>query len=105
MPDEQDAAAEALYRALLSRGQGLLSGSLRGRTVLVAGLGSVGSYVAEQLARSGVGALSLLDPERVEAANLSRTAYVAEDVGRMKTEALARRLLAIVPAAALLVVG
>jgi molybdopterin/thiamine biosynthesis adenylyltransferase len=66
--------------------------------VLVAGLGSVGSYVAEQLARSGVGALALLDPERVEPANLSRAAYAAGDVGRPKTEALARRLLAISPA-------
>ncbi|BDG02956.1 ThiF family adenylyltransferase [Anaeromyxobacter oryzae] len=94
-----EAAAAALHGALLARGAGLLSASLRSRRVLVAGLGSVGSYVAEQLARSGVGALSLLDPERVEAANLSRTAYAAEDVGRSKTEALARRLLAIAPAA------
>lgn len=92
------ARAEALHAALLARGRGLLAPSLRERTVLVAGLGSVGSYVAELLARSGVGALALLDPERVEAANLSRTTYAAEDVGRRKTDALARRLLAVAPA-------
>lgn len=95
---DPDAEAGALGDALLARGQGILSPALRERTVLVAGLGSVGSYVAEQLARSGVGGLALLDPEPVEAANLSRTAYVAEDVGRPKTEALARRLLAAAPA-------
>ena len=41
--------------------------------------------------------LSLLDPEAVEAANLSRTGYAAEDVGRPKAEALGRRLLAVAP--------
>jgi hypothetical protein len=65
--------------------------------VLVAGLGSVGSYAAELLARSGVGRLALVDPEPVEAANLSRTAYEARDVGRPKAEALARRLRAVSP--------
>jgi hypothetical protein len=67
----------------------------------VAGCGSVGSYVAEQLVRSGVGRLTLLDPEAVEAENLSRSAYTAEDLGRAKTEALAARLLRIDPSVAL----
>jgi molybdopterin/thiamine biosynthesis adenylyltransferase len=97
---DPEAIGDALHRALLARGTGVLSPELRARKVLVVGLGSVGSYVAEQLARSGVGGLCLVDPERVEPANLSRTVYVAEDAGRLKTEALARRLLAIAPAAA-----
>ena len=63
--------------------------------------GSVGSYVAELLARSGVGRLALVDPEPVEPANLARTVYDAEDVGRPKVEALARRLRAIRPGIAL----
>jgi molybdopterin/thiamine biosynthesis adenylyltransferase len=96
--EDPEDRANALHAALFARGAGILADSLRGRTVLVAGLGSVGSYVTEQLARSGVGALALLDPERVEDANLSRTAYAAEDVGRLKTDALARRLLSIAPA-------
>lgn len=95
---DPQAAAGSLGDALLARGAGLLSPSLRQRSALVAGLGSVGSYLAEQLARSGVGGLRLLDPEPVEPANLSRTAYAAEDVGRPKTEALARRLLSVAPA-------
>ena len=95
--EDPDAAAGGLSDALLARGGGLLSATLREKTVLVAGLGSVGSYVAEQLARSGLGGLALLDPEPVEAANLSRTVYGVGDVGRPKTEALARRLLSVSP--------
>ncbi len=95
--EDPEAAAASLREALLARGAGLLSPSLRERTVLVAGLGSVGSYLAEQLARCGVGGLSLLDPEPVEGANLSRTAYAVEDLGRPKAEALARRLLSVAP--------
>ncbi|HEU4382619.1 MAG TPA: ThiF family adenylyltransferase [Anaeromyxobacteraceae bacterium] len=95
--EDPEAAAGGLRDALLARGTGILSPSLRDRNVLLAGLGSVGSYMAEQLARSGVGGLALVDPEPVEAANLSRTAYAAEDVGRPKAEALGRRLLAVAP--------
>ncbi len=96
--EDADAAAESVRSALFARGAGLLSQSLRDRTALVAGCGSVGSYMAEQLARSGVGGLALLDPESVEAANLSRTVYDVRDVGLPKTQALARRLLHINPA-------
>ncbi len=96
--DDLEARSEAHRAALLSRSAGLLSAALRDRAVLVAGCGSVGSYVAEQLVRSGVGRLALLDPDSVEAENLSRSVYTAEDVGRPKTEALARRLLRIEPA-------
>ncbi|HET8538781.1 MAG TPA: ThiF family adenylyltransferase [Anaeromyxobacter sp.] len=95
--DALEARSRARRAAVLSRGAGLLSGALRARGALVAGCGSVGSYVAEQLVRSGVGRLALLDPDAVGAENLSRTVYGAADVGAPKTEALARRLLAIEP--------
>ena len=99
--EDVDARAVERRAALLSRSAGLLSGALRERTALVVGCGSVGSCVAEQLVRGGVGRLVLVDPETVEAENLSRTVYTAEDVGRLKTEALSRRLLRIDPAAEL----
>ncbi|GEJ56047.1 ThiF family adenylyltransferase [Anaeromyxobacter diazotrophicus] len=95
---DPDARGAALAARLLARGEGLVSAELRGRCALVAGLGSVGSYLAEQLVRAGVGAVALVDPEAVEPENLSRTCYEAADVGAPKVEALARRLLRVAPA-------
>jgi molybdopterin/thiamine biosynthesis adenylyltransferase len=65
--------------------------------VLIVGLGSVGSYITEQLVRSGVGAVTLVDHDKVEASNLSRTMFSLRDVGRTKVAALTRRLLEINP--------
>jgi molybdopterin/thiamine biosynthesis adenylyltransferase len=65
--------------------------------VLVVGLGSVGSYITEQLVRSGLGAVTVVDHDKVEASNLSRTMFSLRDVGRTKVAALTRRLLEINP--------
>jgi molybdopterin/thiamine biosynthesis adenylyltransferase len=86
-----------ISRALFARSGGLIGRDLAKKRVFVAGLGSGGSYIAEQLVRAGVGSLVLVDPDEVEAANLSRTGYETADIGRPKTEALARRLLRIRP--------
>ena len=75
-----------------------LTGTLSGRRVLVAGAGSLGSRIAEDLGRSGVGAFTVIDPDLVEAPNLARTVYSAADLGVPKPDALARRLRAINPA-------
>lgn len=74
-------------------------GAVSGRRVLIAGAGSVGSRIAEDLVRSGVGAFTVIDPDRVDAPNLARTIYSAADIGAPKPDALARRLRAIDPAA------
>ena len=66
--------------------------------VTLLGAGSMGSLIAEALVRSGVRRLSLIDPDTVEAANLSRTIYVTDDIGQAKVLALADRLSAIDPA-------
>ena len=58
----------------------------------VAGLGGLGSHIAVMLARSGVGALHLVDES-----NLNRQHYFREHIGRPKTEALAEQLLRIDP--------
>lgn len=92
----QEQAAE-LRNALFARSAGLLSRDLAATQVLVAGCGSVGSYIAEQLVRSGVGAVTLVDPEPVEADNVCRSAYDLIDIGRRKVDALGRRLLHINP--------
>ncbi|GAA0413133.1 hypothetical protein Acor_11330 [Acrocarpospora corrugata] len=84
---------------LQARSAGLLSPALADRRVLVVGAGSVGSYLTEVLARSGVGAFTLVDPEEVAAENLGRSAYRVDDVGTPKVEALARLVRAVNPAA------
>ncbi len=90
---------EHFRKALRARSQGLLDARLTRKTVLLVGAGSVGSYLAEQLARSGVEHWRLVDHDVVEAANICRTGYTLADVGRPKVEALAGHLLNINPAA------
>jgi len=94
--DPKITAAE-IQQGLFARSQGILSQHISSKRVLIAGTGSVGSYFAEQLVRSGVGALTLIDPETVETANLCRTTYDFTDLGSPKVEALAKRLLHINP--------
>lgn len=67
-------------------------------TVAVVGLGGLGSWIAEHLARAGVGTLRLIDRDIVEESNLPRQGlYTAADaaLGRPKAEAAAERLAAI----------
>ncbi len=65
--------------------------------VLVIGAGSLGSGVSALLVRSGVRSLRLVDNDVVEEANLSRTTYLARDLGLPKVDALARHLREIRP--------
>ena len=71
--------------------------SATAKRVAILGCGSVGSTIAELLVRAGVEAFALVDPDNVSAANLSRGVYTATDVGQLKVEALASRLVAIAP--------
>lgn len=76
---------------------GLVPPEIMSRRVLIAGCGSVGSFVASELVRSGVRKLILVDPDIVEWANITRTVYGHADVGRPKVEALSSHLLQIFP--------
>lgn len=68
--------------------------------VVVLGLGGVGSFTAEALARAGVGRLTLVDGERIEETNVNRQLHALDgEVGRFKAEALADRLRRIAPQA------
>lgn len=72
---------------------------LRRAHVVLFGLGGVGGYVAEALARAGVGALTLVDDDRVAESNLNRQIIaLTTTVGMPKTQAAAQRVLAINPA-------
>lgn len=61
---------------------------LRNARVAVFGLGGVGGYIVEALARSGVGALDIIDNDTVSITNLNRQIVAVEGtVGMPKTEA------------------
>ncbi len=67
--------------------------------VAVFGLGGVGGYVVEALARSGVGALDLIDSDTVSLTNLNRQILAAHaTIGMRKTDAARERVLSINPA-------
>lgn len=71
---------------------------LRKSTVAVFGLGGVGGYVAEALARSGVGKLELVDHDVFSITNLNRQILATRDVvGQDKVLVAARRIAAIDP--------
>ncbi len=73
---------------------------LRRSCVLVAGLGAVGSYAVEALARSGVGRFRLVDFDVVQPSNINRQLFATwETVGRSKAEVAKERIAAINPKA------
>lgn len=63
----------------------------------IIGCGSVGSTVAENLARFGIENMVLYDFDRVEPHNLANQMFSKEDVGTLKTEAVAKMILGINP--------
>ena len=71
---------------------------LRGARVAVFGLGGVGGYAVEALARGGIGALDLVDNDTVGESNLNRQLFALRStLGLPKTEAARRRVLDINP--------
>ena len=72
---------------------------LQAAHVAVVGIGGVGSWVAEALARTGVGELSLFDLDDVCITNTNRQVHALQGaVGRAKVEVMAERIHAINPA-------
>ena len=66
---------------------------LKTKKVLVCGVGGVGSFVAEGLARSGVGHITLCDFDVIDASNLNRQLMTNKhNIGEIKTEVLKKRL-------------
>ena len=66
---------------------------LKNAHVMLLGLGGVGSYAAEALARGGVGKMTIVDSDDVAVSNLNRQLpALASNVGRLKTEVVAQRL-------------
>ncbi len=71
---------------------------LNDSSVLVFGLGGVGSYTVEALARAGVGELTLVDGDTVSLSNINRQLYALHSTaGRYKTDVAMQRVLDINP--------
>lgn len=64
----------------------------------VVGIGGVGSWVAEALARSGIGAITLIDHDDIAISNINRQIHALSDtLERSKVEVMAERIAAINP--------
>ena len=86
-----------LERTALLLGEEKL-GMLRRAHVLVVGLGGVGAYAAEMIARAGVGRMTVADADTVSVSNINRQLVALRStVGRPKAEVLAERLRDINP--------
>ncbi|MBP3547270.1 MAG: tRNA threonylcarbamoyladenosine dehydratase [Alistipes sp.] len=71
---------------------------LRNAHVLVVGVGGVGAYAAEMIARAGVGQLTIADADNVSPSNINRQLVALHStIGRPKCEILAERLKDINP--------
>lgn len=89
-------------REAFSRTELLLGGEamkkLANARVAVFGIGGVGGYVTEALARSGVGALDLVDHDTVSSSNLNRQIIATtKTLGRLKVDVMRERILEINP--------
>uniref|UniRef100_A0A1I8BXI9 Ubiquitin-like modifier-activating enzyme 5 n=1 Tax=Meloidogyne hapla TaxID=6305 RepID=A0A1I8BXI9_MELHA len=70
---------------------------IREKTVVVVGIGGVGSVVAEMLTRCGIGKIIMFDYDRVELANMNRLFYQPHQSGLSKVEAARDTLIHINP--------
>ena len=71
---------------------------LKAARVAIFGIGGVGGYVAEALARSGVGSLELIDSDTICLSNLNRQIIATlPDLGRYKVDVMKERILSINP--------
>lgn len=87
-----------LYQSIFSRNKGILETPvMNSKRVVILGCGSVGSLVAMELARAGVGNFILADPDTMEYHNICRHQCGIEDVGDLKVNALSRKLRNINP--------
>ena len=91
-----------MYRERFERTELLLGNTaldtLAQKRVAVFGVGGVGGYVAEGLARCGIGALELIDSDKVAVSNINRQIIaLGSTVGKYKVDAAAERIADISP--------
>ena len=81
---------------VLNQSQSLVGGysfeAFQSAHVLIGGGGAVGSHVAHGMAGKGIGCLTVLDDDRIDAKNLTRQRYSTKSVGKYKAFTLGRDL-------------
>lgn len=88
---------EAFSRTAIQLGEEAVE-RLNTARVAVFGIGGVGGYTVEALARSGIGTLDLFDDDRVALSNINRQIIATHDsVGQYKVDAAAQRIRSIHP--------
>ncbi len=96
--EEYQVEKYSLIQNIFSRNTGILESSIMcEKEAVILGCGSVGSLVALQLAKSGVGKFLLVDNDVIEYHNLCRHQCGISDVGKYKTLALKERILNVNP--------
>ena len=94
-----------LERTTLLLGEEKLE-QLKRANVLVVGLGGVGAYAAEMIARAGVGRMTIADADTVSATNINRQLIALHStIGREKSDLMAERLRDINPEIELTVIN
>lgn len=71
---------------------------MRSSHICIVGIGGVGSWAAEALARNGVGRLTLVDADTISNSNMNRQVHTLDStIGQLKTEVMKQRILQINP--------
>ncbi|MBW8843899.1 MAG: tRNA threonylcarbamoyladenosine dehydratase [Burkholderiales bacterium] len=105
MTDQLDADLERRFGGLRRLHGDAAYQRLRSARFAVVGLGGVGSWAVEALARSGVAALTLIDLDQVSESNINRQIQaVGSTIGMAKAEALRLRIADIHPGCAVRVI-
>lgn len=95
--DQEQMERERLIRTEMLLGEAAME-RLRQAHVAVFGIGGVGGYAVEALARSGIGALTLIDHDVIGASNLNRQIIATqEEIGSYKVDVMRRRIASIAP--------
>ncbi|MFN0215021.1 MAG: ThiF family adenylyltransferase [Saprospiraceae bacterium] len=97
-PDKEYSTPAWLQRTEILLGEATLE-RIKNLQIMVIGLGGVGSFAAEFLARAGVGNMTIVDGDTVDLSNTNRQLPALHStVGKRKTEVMAERMMDINPA-------
>lgn len=88
---------EEVYQALAQRHGEELQKKLSRTSVVVCGLGGLGSNIAVSLVRAGIWNIHIIDFDKVDISNINRQQYFIDQIGQYKTDALYDNLLKIMP--------